>query len=664
MDWNERKNKMTEFDLRRSQLVSPSGVGAVVTAVNGISGVIAGLDHWYGSAVGGVVSFEDFELVGEWRLIKDLGIPRFLRPPDYRDPERYLIDEGRPNLGMQVPALRFPLWSFCEYCREMELISSTQSGLRNCKNCQKKREAKAKDAPGYLPRLTQVAFMAMCEDGHMQDFPFMEWVHRDPNFDTHAPGHTLKLTVTGGYAIDAQTVSCSCKESMKRTLGQILNSIPGKAGDVGPRDTYLSRNLSGEDGGEAYRCRGIRAWLGEDPWNSDPDFRGVGCGKPIHGGLVSATNAYFPNTVSALFIPENQTSGIAEGLIDLLNADGRIVTYLDMCKVMDASPTYNRLVQMNLHLALVQYTETQIVAAMEYLVGVTSEDESGSKEATDFRFEEQKLLSKGVQSEFLRSVPARLGDYKSPSMNKFSEISLVDRLKETRVFTGFSRVVRKIEDDSDFSNMLFKKVPPANEKWLPAYSVLGEGIYLSLDPTAIRNWSMSESVQKRYEPLRETTQYLNKFGGLEAKSLLPRFVLLHTLAHILINQLVFDCGYSAAALRERIYCFDHSEEVSGILIYTAAGDSDGTMGGLVRMGKPDRFDEAIETAVENARWCSTDPVCIEVPATNFGGRSANLAACHNCALLPETSCEQYNSFLDRASIVGTVDDNAVGFFNL
>jgi hypothetical protein len=224
--------------------------------------------------------------------------------------------------------------------------------------------------------------------------------------------------------------------------------------------------------------------------------------------------------------------------------------------------------------------------------------------------------------------------------------------------------VRKTEDDSDFLNMLFKKVPPANEKWLPAYSVLGEGIYLSLDPTAVRNWSMSDSVQKRYEPLRETTQYLNKFGGLEAKSLLPRFVLLHSLAHILINQLVFDCGYSAAALRERIYCFDHSEEVSGILIYTAAGDSDGTMGGLVRMGKPDRFDEAIETAVENARWCSTDPVCIEVPATNFGGRSANLAACHNCALLPETSCEQYNSFLDRASIVGTVDDNAIGFFNL
>ena len=145
--------------------------------------------------------------------------------------------------------------------------------------------------------------------------------------------------------------------------------------------------------------------------------------------------------------------------------------------------------------------------------------------------------------------------------------------------------------------------------------------------------------------------------------MLPRFVLLHSFAHVLINQLVFDCGYSAAALRERIYCFDDPDEISGLLIYTAAGDSDGTMGGLVRMGKPDRFVDALETAIETASWCSNDPVCIEVPATNYGGRSANLAACHDCSLLPETSCEEYNSFLDRASIVGIIDNPLIGYFN-
>ena len=652
---------MSEFELRRSQLVSPSGVGALVTAVNGVSGVIAGLDHWYESAVGGVVNLSDFELVGEWRLVEDLRTPRFLKPPDYREPEKYLIDEGRPNLGMRVPALRFPLWSYCEFCREMELISSSQPGLRNCPNCQDRREKKKEHAPGYLPKLTQVAFMAMCEDGHLQDFPFAEWVHKDPDFKL-TKEHKLKLTVSGGYAIDAQTVSCSCDKDMTRTLGQILNSIPGKAGDVGPRDTYLSKNLSGK-GGEPYRCKGVRAWLGEDPWNSNLEFRGVGCGKPIQGGLVSATNAYYPETVSSLYIPENEAAGLPEGLLDLLTVDVRITTYLDMCKEMQTKPNFQWLSSRNWHHALVRYSEDEIVSAMNHLLIDSAMDGGDEKsEKKPFKFDEQKLLSKGIKSEFLRSIPSNLGHYSSPLMSKFSEISLVDRLKETRVFTGFSRVTRK-QNEMDFTNMLFKKVPAPHEKWLPAYSVLGEGIYLSLDPSLVHGWAMRDDVQLRYEPLRGTTQYLSRFGGQEPKSLLPRFVLLHSFAHVLINQLVFDCGYSAAALRERIYCFDDPDEISGLLIYTAAGDSDGTMGGLVRMGKPDRFVDAIETAIETASWCSNDPVCIEVPATNYGGRSANLAACHDCSLLPETSCEEYNSFLDRASIVGIIDNPLIGYFN-
>ena len=165
---------MSEFDLRRSQLVSPSGVGSIVTAVNGVSGIIAGLDHWFDDAVGGLVALNEFELVGEWRLQQELGIPRYMRPPDYREPEKRLIDEGRPNLGMQVPALRFPLWSYCDYCRVMQRESSSQSGLRKCSNCETNRKNKTKNAPGYTPKLTQVAFMAMCEDGHLQDFPFSQ----------------------------------------------------------------------------------------------------------------------------------------------------------------------------------------------------------------------------------------------------------------------------------------------------------------------------------------------------------------------------------------------------------------------------------------------------------------------------------------------------------
>jgi hypothetical protein len=137
--------------------------------------------------------------------------------------------------------------------------------------------------------------------------------------------------------------------------------------------------------------------------------------------------------------------------------------------------------------------------------------------------------------------------------------------------------------------------------------------------------------------------------------------LLHTLAHILIRQLAFECGYGSSSLRERLYCWDEpGKEMTGLLIYTAAGDSEGTMGGLVRQGKPGRFESVLLSAIEESRWCSSDPLCIE--SRGQGIDSLNRAACHACALLPETSCEEGNRFLDRAALIGTPEAMAIGFF--
>jgi hypothetical protein len=101
--------------------------------------------------------------------------------------------------------------------------------------------------------------------------------------------------------------------------------------------------------------------------------------------------------------------------------------------------------------------------------------------------------------------------------------------------------------------------------------------------------------------------------------------------------------------------------MAGILIYTAAGDSEGTMGGLVRMGLPGRLEDVFARAIERARWCSTDPVCIE--SSGQGPDNCNLAACHSCALLPETSCEEQNRLLDRGLLVGTLTEPAIGLFS-
>jgi hypothetical protein len=142
-----------------------------------------------------------------------------------------------------------------------------------------------------------------------------------------------------------------------------------------------------------------------------------------------------------------------------------------------------------------------------------------------------------------------------------------------------------------------------------------------------------------------------------------RYLLVHTLAHVLINQIVFECGYSTASLRERLYVSSDPEApMAGLLIYTSAGDSEGTLGGLVRLGRTDRLGQVFARAMSRASWCSADPVCSE----NLGGQGsqlANLAACHACVLLPETACETINHALDRAMILGTPENRESGAFS-
>lgn len=149
----------------------------------------------------------------------------------------------------------------------------------------------------------------------------------------------------------------------------------------------------------------------------------------------------------------------------------------------------------------------------------------------------------------------------------------------------------------------------------------------------------------------------DRLGTVTGAELSPRFVLLHTMAHLLIRQLSFESGYSTASLRERVYARPEHDQY-GVLVYTAAGDAEGTLGGLVQQGEPPRFSETLLRMTEAAAWCSADPLCAE--HTGQGFDNLNRAACHACALLPETSCETGNTLLDRALVVG--GDQVPGYF--
>jgi hypothetical protein len=227
------------------------------------------------------------------------------------------------------------------------------------------------------------------------------------------------------------------------------------------------------------------------------------------------------------------------------------------------------------------------------------------------------------------------------------DVILVDRLREVRVLRAFERHTMKRDVPSNLA-------PRAD--FLPCVEVFGEGFFIRLSEAAMTAWEQSPSVQARAARLAARAQ--QGVARWRPAAVSPRYVLLHTLAHLLLRNTAFEAGYSTSALRERLYVTGRptGPAMAGILIYTAAGDTEGTLGGLVRLGEYQRLYNLLLTSVSEAQWCSFDPVCSESVGQGPGGLS--LAACHACSLVPETSCVAGNRLLDRRLVM----DDAFGFF--
>ncbi|MEV0054326.1 DUF1998 domain-containing protein [Saccharopolyspora shandongensis] len=627
---------MTSGSIRRSQLIAPFGPGAMQVLADGTSVITAGLDHWFRDTDN--VDYKEFR-IHEWRLEDHLGVGALYAPPDYRDPGR---NPEQYNTNLTVPVLRFPAWSFCPKCRAL-----TRHPLHHTRRSQCEGDC-AKLNPRRAPLLSQVPFVALCEQGHLQDFPWEEWVHGSTNPDCRSK---LVLRTSGGGTLESQRVACE-KCGQARTLAGITSVESGTA------DTYLTTRL---DKKEDFLCQGGRPWLGLE--------RGDDCTAQLRGSLRNATNVYYSLVKSAIFLPESSSDEVSSEVWDAL--EERTIKWVrDTLRSVleeDEKLTARKLRRAAKKNAfkLEKFTDEQIDAALAVLENGQPSSAAPADEApksqAPFRKQEYDRIRDSVESAELVVRPPAEGNLDAESL--ISRVRLVEKLRETRVLWGFNRVYAesRATDEAERMSLLRRTSVSAEESWLPAYTVLGEGIYLELDPDRLAQWENDPAVQGRVRPLAVQFSSVAAERQLAERDIAPRLVLLHTLAHLLINQLTYECGYSSASLRERLYATPGDNGMNGILIYTAAGDSEGTLGGLVRMGEPDRFQEVLKNAVANARWCSSDPVCMETGAQ--GPDSCNLAACHSCALLPETACEEFNRFLDRGLVVGTLDDEQVGFFS-
>ena len=240
----------------------------------------------------------------------------------------------------------------------------------------------------------------------------------------------------------------------------------------------------------------------------------------------------------------------------------------------------------------------------------------------------------------------------------FERIVKVERLRETRAFLGFSRLVPVAAGEEKV------QININDKNWLPAVEVRGEGIFIEFNKEKLNSWAATFKKVGSGERLnQQISNAINngKINFSRRNECDDKFILIHTFSHVLIRQLTFECGYDAIA-KERLYSGidEDGTEMAGVLIYTASGDSEGSLGGLVERAKPEYFENTVRMAIEEAKFCSNDPICHETDKQGLEGY--NVSACHACALLPETCCEHSNLLLDRRSLIGTFDDPEVGIF--
>ena len=602
-------------DLRRSAAVTTSGPGAIVDARAGaapVSGVHAGLETWDTEAplVGDLSS----QKIYERRLLSKLGKNYFRLAPVVAKslPGQSKEDDIERSLILR----RFPNWLQCPKCSVIKPSSkwSTEPGraYRYCANCSSNSPGRKKTF--VLP----VRLVAACVNGHLDDFPWNWWVnHRN---SCNRKNIELKLyskgTGLGGFHL--LCMNCGAERGMESAFNK--SALKGLS------------------------CEGRRPWLDSDDESCECNGES-GNYRALQRG---ASNLYYPIFESALDIPP-----WTEPIQRLIN------DYWDnLINIPDSTQ----------RLSWIKMTHSIMESAKR--VGVSAEDISSTfdlmnnqstiSSADEIRFDEFKVfngLIPTTHSEF-ESHPKKM-------VGRFSEyidiVTRVSRLREVRVLTGFTRI-RPPQDNSDINHA------PLSEKikdWLPAVEIRGEGIFISLNQEKISTWESQSQVIAHCSEIQKHFQedYVKRNpSAVEIPVMTPRYLLIHTLAHLLIRQLTFECGYSSASLRERLYVSNFENEMLGLLIYTGTADSDGTLGGLQARGSIHLIESTLLGAIKAASWCSSDPICIEgsmSPSDMFSG-----ASCHSCLLISETSCEKFNKFLDRALIVGTPEVPTIGYFNI
>jgi hypothetical protein len=608
----------------RSKLISNyGGVGSIIDTPDA-SIIIETFDKW------GYPNFYDQEIkkhiILDDRLVNRLRV----RFPKLRHLVSIPVKEDGWRTAVQPQANYFPKWFYCPRCKRF-------MPLKQWKDHWKERQEF--DLQCFNPEckgehLEQVRFVLTCDNGHIHDLPWTFWNNRkivDIPENEEESETKIQMDFDGG--------TCCESPDLRYIISQENTDLSGI--HIKCENCKKSATLKGIFGYKQ-KCSGLKYWNGfkqslEDETKIVPDKEN--CNKQMSVKIKTSNSVYYANTLSSLWIPEKQ--------IDKISNENRIA----IDNALEKGITKDQIIEVMFNFNGIPKEITQ-----QYL----EEPENSDLPEIIYRKTEYDYFLNKEQPEN-KAIKFRQINVKDTLLG-FDKLVKIDRLKKITVQTSFTRnapidIDSILISDDGYEYQIKRQSVSKNSfktRLLPAIENYGEGILFVLDEQKLIEWEQNDVVTERIKNIQIHAEDSDwQFHKIEAKKLTARKILIHTLSHLLIREFEYVCGYPMSSLQERLYV---SKNMNGFLI-SAYDGTDGYLGGLTKLcNNLDKLQDIITSTLQRAKDCSLDPICYE--SEGQGVAQLNLAACHSCTLVSDTSCEMSNLFLDRRLVI----DKDFGYF--
>lgn len=596
---------------RPSQLMTVAGVGAVVD-LPGMSVIVRGLDAWGG---GGDPISEPRLLAQVQHALPSDGIGS-MRAAPYNP-----STADDPYTGIGVPVTTFPRWLRCPACHQLLPIDGVDQ--LELQHRWGRRPDLAKWVHRHCPNQATIAvskrraciparFLVACAQGHLDEFPYVDFVHR--NAPQPCPGAQLEMRDAGSVLGPRVTVTCRAGCGSQRNISEA-------AGTKG------MANLP--------KCRGRH-----------PQFQIFEpCDQPLKLMVLGASNMWFNVSLSALHLPDEDPIAAA------------IREQWDVVSALPPAALEQVVAGMTSLHSLRELPIDDLLAAIEA--------ERQRRETSESEDAPVGLLSAEWEL-FSHPTTVRNDDdflaVPTPAPEGFTDLLYnvvqVERLREVQASLGFTRI--DAPDRGDPQPRHRASLALGRVGWVPAVERRGEGIFLQFHEDLLASWCVQVEEHREIAALRDAYGRWRANRDLDPDPAFPvaRYLMLHTFSHLLLRQVALECGYSSASIRERLYVGTPNEPTAGLLLSTAASDTEGTLGGLVALGEARFLGRILEQALDGAETCSSDPLCSE-RLPEAPSDQLHAAACHACLFVSETSCEAGNRWLHRGVLVDLGSDLAL-----